>query len=307
MRLISRIAVIGVLAAVGIAGSANDAAAPECRPAHETLHGLLWMQTAAEYQISATSAYRLARIQLDRALADKDWTAMPEDGQAAGAVGAKKRASRRKPPAVILDIDETVLDNSPMQASLAREARNFTSQVWSEWVALEAAGAVPGAVEFLQYARRRGVTVFFVSGRTKEQEEATRRNLERVGVALDPRIDQVLTRNEREEWKADKSTRRAFVARSYRVLLLIGDDLADFVSVENQTLEERIRTALAHRDQWGTKWIQLPNPVYGSWEAATRNYRNAADAASDREILMRKMQRLRGMQSNSGGGEVDRR
>src|SRR5215203_940023 len=85
------------------------AAANETRP-HENLNAVAWMQTSLEYQASAVQAYRLAARQLDEALADRSWTAAIEQTGDAS----------KLPPAVVLDIDETVLDNSPFQARVVR-------------------------------------------------------------------------------------------------------------------------------------------------------------------------------------------
>ena len=238
--------------------SAPDVAAKGAAP-HENLNAVLWVQTALEYQATAVQAYRLASMQLDAALKNREWTAATEQTRDASSL----------PPAVILDVDETVLDNSAYQARHIRDRSVFAVDTWDKWCQEVRAGAIPGAVEFTQQAVKRGVTVFYVTNRTADVEEATRRNLGALQFPLNPAIDTVLTRGERPEWEvSSKTARRAHVARSYRVLLLIGDDLGDFIDDALGTPQQRAERTAPHADWWGMRWIMLPNPTYGSWERA---------------------------------------
>lgn len=237
-------------------------AAPAQPRNHEILSATLWAQTAVEHDAACLQAYRQARDLLDRGLKDRKWTAALEQS---GDI-------RKLPPAVIMDIDETVLDNSANEARAVLTGAEFTTAAWDEWVSESAAGALPGAVEFTQYARSRGVTVFFVTNREAKHEQATRRNMLRLGfpleVAKGPASDTVLTRGERPDWNSEKAARRHYIAQSYRVLLLIGDDLGDFISNVRASVAERRRMAALHAERWGTRWIVLPNPMYGSWDSA---------------------------------------
>lgn len=240
------------------AGAQKTAAAASAGP-HENLNAVLWMQTALEYEASALQAYRLAQLQLDAALADPAWTAAIE----------QKDDASKLPPAVILDVDETVLDNSYYQAQMIRDHTAYTATTWDGWVMEAHAPAIPGAREFTQYAAQKGVTVFYVTNRTANVEEATRKNLAAEQFPLAKDVDTVLVRGERPEWSAStKAPRRSHVAASYRILMLIGDDLGDFIADPSGTPEERrARTAL-YDGWWGRRWIMLPNPTYGSWERA---------------------------------------
>jgi len=234
------------------------AAANETRP-HENLNAVAWMQTSLEYQASAVQAYRLAARQLDEALADRSWTAAIEQTGDAS----------KLPPAVVLDIDETVLDNSPFQARVVRNNTAYSEEAWNVWVAESRARAIPGATEFTEYATKKGVSVFFISNRTSAMEPPTRANLQAAGFPLDPYVDTVLSRGERPEWSGSgKSARRSYLAASYRILLLIGDDLGDFVVNAAGTLAERRVRTEPNAEWWGRRWIMLPNPTYGSWERA---------------------------------------
>jgi acid phosphatase len=228
-------------------------------PAHDMLNAVLWAQRSVEYRAGALAAFALARIRLEHALADASWTAAPREQ--AGAYQAL-------PPAVIVDIDETVLDNSGYQAWMVLNGTTFDPKTWTAFVDTVTSRPIPGAVEFTRYAEARGVKVFYVSNRTAAEEESTRKNLEKHGFPLDPAIDTVLTARERPDWGSAKGTRRAHVARSFRVLLNVGDNFADFVDEFRGTEAERQRVMDQHRDRWGREWIMIANPGYGSFESA---------------------------------------
>jgi len=173
------------------------------------------------------------------------------------------------PAAVVLDLDETVLDNSGFQARQVAGALPFAEDIWLQWCEERKATAIPGAVEFLRYARSRGVATVFITNRDRAVEPATRDVLVKLGVDLDATKDSILTRSERPEWTtSDKTARRQFVAASYRILLLVGDDLGDFLPNARGTIAERDARTAKYADRWGSRWIMLPNPAYGSWEQA---------------------------------------
>jgi acid phosphatase len=196
---------------------------------------------------------------LDRALRDRAWTAATEQ---------VNQKFRNLPPAVIMDVDETVLDNSPMQARLVIDHKQDDNAMWDRWITDAVARPLPGALEFARYAERRGVTIFYVTNRSASAKAATRKNLQSAGFPLSDRIDTLYCRGEKPEWTGDKSTRRAAVAAHYRILLLFGDDLNDFIPVVGDSVGSRRSRAESYREYWGSKWIVLPNPMYGTWENA---------------------------------------
>jgi acid phosphatase len=113
------------------------------------------------------------------------------------------------------------------------------------------------------------VTVFYVTNRNAHLEGPTRVNLERHEFPLREDLDTLLLRGERPEWgTSDKGSRRAEVAAGYRILLLIGDNMGDFVSAASGSVTERQVFADQHAEYFGTRWVALPNPQYGSWEGA---------------------------------------
>ena len=252
---------------------------------HERLNAVLWSQTAAEYAISTQQVYAAASAQLEEALRTSDWSA---------AVEQEEMDPLPDRPAIIIDIDETVLDNSPFQAWLVAQGRSFSAQVWREWAELGQAEAVPGALAFLQRVDAAEVHIFYVTNRRDSLEAATRDNLKRLGFPLDGEGDHVLTRGE-NGWTGDKSARRRHVAENYRLLMLLGDDLNDFVSARIPDPESRRVLGRQFAERFGRQWFLLPNPMTGTWEAALferdGEKLNREQAAS--RILSRKYEQLR--------------
>jgi acid phosphatase len=238
------------------AGATAGSAAAAVDAGIDNLNAVLWMQSAVEYRATSLQAYALGRRVLDEALADPGWTAaLEQTGDYAGL-----------PPAVILDVDETVLDNSYFEARLTLDRQRYSSAVWDEWVLEEAATPIPGAREFLEYAVSRGVTIFYVSNRRAHLEQATSANLAAAGMPISEGLDTLLLRGEVAAWEtSDKTPRRQAVAASHRVLMMFGDNMGDFTAASDGTVAERDAFAAAHRDWWGTRWITLANPTYGSF------------------------------------------
>ncbi|HGY90865.1 MAG TPA: 5'-nucleotidase, lipoprotein e(P4) family [Planctomycetes bacterium] len=244
-------------------------------PPHPKLQSTLWVQTSALWPSLCRQAYRSAEMQLDEALADNSWSAMMEQ--------ASMRGLRTMPPALIVDVDETVLDNSPFQARLIKTGGSFTAAAWAEWADEANALPIPGALPFLQKAAMRGVRVFYVTNRPHELEDSTRRNLARWGFPLASDEDCILTLGETPEWGSDKTTRRRHVAANYRVIFLFGDDLGDFIPQPRRSVADRRHMVDEMQGFFGTRWFALPNPVYGSWERALVGNRRVN--AEEREKL----------------------
>lgn len=239
---------------------AQQPATPQCNPGHQLVNAVLWVDTSAEYRAAALATFSAARRSLDAALADPSWLGTQEDSV----------TNPPQPPAVILDLDETALDNVEYEARAIRANTTYEATLWKQWVDEGAAKAVPGAAEFLAYAKSRGVTPFYITNRDwPQEEEGTRRNLERLGFPLDPNADTLLLRGKGEFKGSDKGPRRAHVAQSYRVLLLLGDDLNDFANARDKSAVEREAIVNTMQDWWGVRWFIVPNPMYGSWERAT--------------------------------------
>jgi acid phosphatase len=230
---------------------------PPCNPALALVNATTWVQHGAEYRAVALATFAAATRSLDAALADPSWNA--EEGT----------SDPSQPPAIIVDSDDTVFDNTPFEVRVLKQGKTYDDKIWADWVAEASRDAVPGAVAFLAHAKSRGVTVFYVTNREAKEEAGTRQRIANLGFPLDPNVDTVLTRGEREEWKSsDKSARREYVASQYRLLLLAGDDLNDFANARDKSVADRYGIVEDKQGWWGTKWFMIPNPMYGSWERA---------------------------------------
>lgn len=251
------------------------------RDTHENLNAVLWMQTSVEYRAVAIGAFAHARLLLDAALNDPTRSAALE----------QQGPDLPVPTAVVLDVDETVLDNSPYQAQQTLDrAGRFDPGLWTRWVRQASAEPIPGALEFLAYARSRGVKVLFVTNRDGvTEQDATVENLRRLGFQIS--ADDVLCQGE-QGWSRDKTARRAFVAKQYRILLLVGDDFGDFVSVAGAAPEARRALLDQHQAFLRDRWVVIPNPTYGSWESAL--LAGVADR-SDAAMLQSKRAAMKGM------------
>jgi acid phosphatase len=248
----------------------------EVAASQDLLAATLWVQTAEEYRGLARQSYRLAAQRLEAALADPRISAL---------IGDQTGAGSNLPPAVILDIDDTVLDNSPFEARLILDRQPYTTEAWYQWCREEKAEAIPGALAFVRTVEARGVAVFYVTNRDAELEAATRRNLQKLGFPEEPAAeDRILSRGELPDWGSEKESRRRLIAERYRILLLVGDDLGDFVAGARATVEERHRLAAAHEERWGREWILLPNPMYGSWERALLRAEDPSSNKTPREL-----------------------
>jgi len=249
---------------------------PPAHPgAHESLNATLWTLTAPEFYASATATYRAATGNLDAALDDPSWTAALE----------QRRDYTGLPPAVLMDIDQTVLDNSVYNARIVTRYGEYTQESFSEWCREEAATAIPGAREFVTYARERGVAVIYYSRRMESLRDCTTNNLEALGFPV--RQEHLLLNNKQSDTK--KAQLRTELSSRYRILLLVGDDLEDFVSGSRTDPDARMALATRHAARWGRQWIILPNPMYGAWD--TSLYDHDYGLSRD-ERLERKLQYL---------------
>jgi acid phosphatase len=241
--------------------------------ARESLFAVSWMRSSLERHFLVEQTYRAATAALDGAIAAPGTAAIEQ---------ASMSGYASLPPAVVMDIDETTIDTMEFAARLVRERRYFDREVavreWPAWLRDPDNGrAVPGAAAFVAAARSRGVQVIFVTNRECPapvagaraagdcpERTATVRALARSGVP-DVREEDVWMAGGAERWPVDKSSRRLAIAKTHRIVMLVGDDLQDFVP---RSVAEQWRAAPAARagDAFGVRWFLLPNPVYGSWE-----------------------------------------
>jgi acid phosphatase len=224
--------------------------------AHEMLNATLWQHTSAEYECAVQQAYRLAQENLDKALADSRWSAALEQPDNAASL----------PPAILLDLDETVLDNTEYEVRIIRELGQYTPESFAQWCDSAEAPAISGAAEFLEYAASRQVAVFYYSARKESLRGCTSRNLQALGLPFTEDSRLLLDDG------TSKSEYRAMIASRYRLLLLLGDNLEDFVAGSKSQSGLRRELAQRYARRWGREWIILPNPMYGHWESTTYDF-----------------------------------
>lgn len=262
------------------------AAAPApTTPADDNLNAVAWSQTAIEHDLIFVQTYRDAQARLLAALADKQWDALPKDDRATPAKDLK--------PAVVLDIDETVLDNSPYQARLIKHGGEYNEADWAAWCNEQRARALPGVVEFTQFAARHGIAVIYISNRAKDLDQATLANLRKAGLPVSgPEAFLGLGTfvEDCEQIGTEKGCRRQLISHKYRVLMQFGDQIGDFVTVLANNAGGRQKAMQPYLDWIGTRWFVLPNPTYGAWEPALFN--NDYTAPRD-ERRRQKLQSLR--------------
>lgn len=206
------------------------------------MQSVLWQQTSAEYRALCYQAFNIAQLRLDQFLAQKDYAG--------------------KKLAIITDVDETVLDNSPFEVKLIEKGEPYTEEEWAKWVDLGTAKAVPGATQFLNYAKSKDVEVFYISNRKVRAEEITLVNMKRMNF---PYADSTHLLFKTDD--SAKKDRFDKIEEAYTVLLFIGDNLGDFSSkFRAPSIEKRFHLTDSLEKNFGHNFIVLPNPMYGDWE-----------------------------------------
>lgn len=216
------------------------------RITEQGLNAILWQQSA-EAKALYYQTFNLARWQLEQTL---------------------KTYNKNKLPAIVMDIDETLLDNSPYAARMIAN-QQFYPKGWLEWINEAKAKPLPGALEFLNYANSQNVTIFYITNRKTDKKEATIKNLQKYGFPQ-LKASHLLFKTTDES----KEHRRLRISATYEIIMLIGDKLTDLSTVFDQaSLLKRNKEVKKMRDAFGQKFILLPNPMYGDWLEAVTDYR----------------------------------
>jgi acid phosphatase len=248
--------------------------------AYDNLNATLWTQRSLEHDLVYRQVYAQATQQVAVALKQPEWDALPRSERKTKAAGL--------PPAVIVDVDETVLDNSPYQARLIRDGKEYDEFTWDAWCREEAARATPGALEFARAAAAQGVTVFYLTNRAQHLNAATLENLKRVGFPVSDRENAFLGLGlvvpGCEASGSDKGCRRELIGRTHRVIAMVGDQLGDFIDVENNAPAAREAAAAPYAAWFGERWFMLPNPTYGSWDSAVLGNERGAAPETKRRV-----------------------
>jgi len=208
---------------------------------------VVWQQTAAEYEALCYQAFNFASARINNA-------------------DVQKLYLSGKIPAIVLDLDETVLNNSPYNGSLIRNNSNYARDTWYTWSKNASAELIPGAKDFIYLAEEKGFAIYYISNRTEDELEFTLENLQALGIKV--QMSQMYFRKD----ESSKTDRRNVVKEENSIFMFIGDNLADFDDIfeENLTVTERKKVAYDMRKKFGIKFIVLPNVMYGNWEKALK-------------------------------------
>jgi 5'-nucleotidase (lipoprotein e(P4) family) len=241
-----------VLGQSNVSSSKADPCNPKTLP-------VLWQQTAAEYRALCLQAFNIAALRI---------TEIPENEIKNGNL------------AIVTDLDETILDNSSTEAQQILEYKSHTPAEWKEWSKLHAATAVPGAVEFLKTAFAKGITIFYISNRDTTELKSTLQNLKELSLPCADYDHMLFLVN-----TSSKESRRQQVAQKFKIIMLLGDNLNDFTSAfEKKSITDRKAETDKAKDDWGNKFIVLPNSTYGEWENALYNYKHGLTPAQKDSI-----------------------
>ena len=212
------------------------------------MYPVLWHQTSAEYRALCYQAFNVAKTYLETLIPNRE----PNEKFA-----------------IITDLDETIIDNSYLEAKQIKEGKEYSSARWKEWVNMSAATGVPGAVEFLQWAASRNITIFYISNRSVSDVKPTLANLKKLQL---PNADEEHMLFLSAE--STKEPRRQIVAKDNKIVMLMGDNLNDFTNLfEKKSIDDRKTETDKVKDEWGKKFIVLPNAIYGEWENAFYDYK----------------------------------
>ncbi|MDO4879774.1 MAG: 5'-nucleotidase, lipoprotein e(P4) family [Capnocytophaga sp.] len=208
------------------------------------LFASFYHQQVAEYEALSLQAYNIARFRLALAIAENN---------------------SEKPLTIVTDIDETFLNNSYYIAYCANRKIDFTLSSWEEWTGKGEATPLSGALDFFKYAEKNGVQIFYITNRGEAERKGTELNLRRLGFPLQNENHLIFKTTE-----GSKENRRQAIAKNYNIVLLLGDNLADFSKdFDDKSSEERSKAVQKNASEFGKKFIILPNFTYGDWEKAT--------------------------------------
>lgn len=238
----------------------------------QSLLAVNWIQQSGEYRALAYQAFNVAKLAFDNA-----------------------KNQNIDNLAVIVDLDETVLDNSPYQASLIGTNEGFNSNTWNQWILAEQTRAIPGAVEFINYVNANGGKVFFVSNRdestTKDSnnndlEMATMNNMIKLSftgvneetLMLKGEFTKTIDgkKDNSKQWRMEAVTKGEVDGIKHNAVIFMGDNLNDFAEIEQNNNQVRKEFVDNTKQEYGLLtmtdkgfkpvYIALPNPMYGNWE-----------------------------------------
>ncbi len=218
-----------------------------------------FQQRAAEYRALCFQAYNIAHEKVDDIV----------------------KSNTIKPKAIITDIDETVLDNSPYEAHQVLQGRDYEASSWAAWTAMASADTVPGSFSFFKYASSKGIEIFYVTNRSEDERAVTLKNLKKFNFPNADDAHIFLRQN-----ASSKEPRRKNIEADHSIVMLLGDNLGDFsflFDVKNS--EQRMQNVNNVAAEFGSRFIILPNFVYGDWEASLYNFNYSLTQAQKDSVI----------------------
>jgi 5'-nucleotidase (lipoprotein e(P4) family) len=227
-------------------------------PSDHLVMATLWFQQSAEMQHAYEQAYHYATMLML----------------------AKLDTFRSGSPAVVLDIDETVLDNSPYEVYLIQNGLTYTEENWKQWTDRARAAALPGALAFTQKAAEKGVEVYYITNRLERELESTLRNLDSLKFPFADREHVLLKSN-----SSNKAERRELVKAKHIVLVYVGDQLTDYSESYAQRGDDLGKPHTANtKGELLNNFVLVPNPMYGEWEGAVYGNDWSKSATEQRKL-----------------------
>ncbi len=213
---------------------------------HVVIDGKLWsslfQQKSAEYQALCLQAFNIAQLRVDEAV----------------------KQPHSKPLAIVTDIDETFLDNSPYAVHRALQGKDYSPETWYQWTAKGMADTLTGGLQFFKYAASKNITIFYITNRDEQERVGTLANLQKFGFPNADNQHLIL-----RQGSSSKETRRMQVAQTHEIILLMGDNLSDFSMLfDKQSTTQRAANVQQLKNEFGKKFIVFPNANYGGWEDA---------------------------------------
>ncbi|HET7119030.1 MAG TPA: 5'-nucleotidase, lipoprotein e(P4) family [Hanamia sp.] len=218
-----------------------------------------WQQRSAEYRALCYQAFNIARVRIEQS----------------------NRERSPKPKAIMTDIDETILNNSPYEAHQLLQGKDYDDASWEEWTSKGIADTMPGALHFLQFASASGIEIFYVTNRGENERKGTLENLKRFNFPNADNEHLLLKKN-----TSSKEERKNTIAETHTIILLMGDNMNDFSSLfEKRNPGDRLKVADNFAGDFGNRFIVLPNPEYGDWEFSLYHYNFSLTSAQKDSVI----------------------
>jgi len=266
----SKIYLIFVISMLFIVCNNNEKTNTDNKNSYDKLlTAVSWYQHSAEMEALYFQGFNIARQRLDEAIL------------------ANKKG---KPLAVVVDIDETMLNNGPFETTLINETDNLSG--WYKWTDKASAKALPGALEFAKYTESKNVKIFYITNRDDNERVSTLKNLANTGFPFAVE-EHLLTKSDLSYSSGNTSSkagRRAKVAENHQIVLLIGDNLNDFSeNFEDRSHNDGKDSVAKYSNRFGEKFIILPNPMYGAWEKPLFEYKDSLTNEEKTQLMKSKL------------------